>query len=51
MNNISINDMIIVIGEPNQSGQIEAKLIRIMPPPPGPNRMIPPSGLFPPLQN
>lgn len=28
------DDYIVVIGEPNDSGQIEAKLIRVMPPPP-----------------
>lgn len=33
---LQINDLIVVIGEPNDSGQIEAKLIRVMPPSPAP---------------
>ncbi len=31
---LKVGDYIVVIGRPNDSGQIEAKLIRIMPPPP-----------------
>jgi len=31
---LKINDFIVVVGEPNEQGQIEAKLIRIMPEPP-----------------
>lgn len=31
---LGLNDLIIVIGEPNNAGQIEAKFIRIMPVPP-----------------
>ncbi|MFA5076108.1 MAG: hypothetical protein WC480_01685 [Patescibacteria group bacterium] len=35
---LKIDDPIVVIGSPNNDGQIEAKLIRIMPPmPPAPN--------------
>ena len=30
---MKVGDYIVVIGEPNDAGQIEAKLIRIMPPP------------------
>jgi len=42
---LRLNDLIVVIGEPSDSGQIAAKLIRILPPPPG----LPPaaSGTFP----
>ena len=37
---LSVNDFVVIIGSPNTAGQIEAKLIRIMPagmpvPPPG----------------
>ena len=31
---LKVDDNIVVIGEPNQTGQIAAKLIRIVPPPP-----------------
>ncbi len=31
---LKVDDFIIVIGSPNDSGQIEAKLIRVLPPPP-----------------
>ncbi len=31
---IQVGDFIVVIGEPNDSGQVIAKLIRLMPPPP-----------------
>lgn len=31
---LKVDDYIVVIGEPNDSGQIEAKLIRVMPQPP-----------------
>jgi hypothetical protein len=31
---LKLDDHIVVIGEPNDAGQIEAKLIRIIPPPP-----------------
>ncbi|HOZ36752.1 MAG TPA: hypothetical protein PLR18_02895 [bacterium] len=31
---LKVDDPIVVIGEPNGAGQIEAKLIRVMPPPP-----------------
>lgn len=30
------NDFVVIIGEPNDSGQIEAKLIRVIPPTPTP---------------
>lgn len=33
VNNLSIDDYVIVIGSPNELGQIEAKLIRIIPSP------------------
>lgn len=31
---LKVDDMVVVIGQPNDNGQIEAKLIRIMPAPP-----------------
>ncbi len=31
---LKVGDMVVIIGEPNASGQIEARLIRVMPPPP-----------------
>jgi hypothetical protein len=31
MNDLSINDFVVVIGSPNNQGQIEAKFIRVMP--------------------
>ena len=34
IDNLKIDDMVVVIGEPNNDGQIEAKLIRVMPKPP-----------------
>ncbi len=34
LESLQANDMVIVIGEPNNQGQIEAKLIRVMPKPP-----------------
>jgi len=36
LTDLKIDDYIVVIGEPNDLGQIEAKLIRVMPPPPTP---------------
>jgi len=41
---LEVDDMVVVIGEPNNSGQIEAKLIRVMPPLP-----TPPSPFTPPI--
>ncbi len=34
LSDLKVNDNIVVIGDPNDAGQIEAKLIRIMPSPP-----------------
>jgi len=34
LSDLKVNDYIVVIGSPNDAGQIEAKFIRIMPPPP-----------------
>jgi len=34
INDLKVDDMVVVIGEPNNDGQIEAKLVRVMPPPP-----------------
>ncbi len=49
IDDLKINDYVVVIGEPNDSGQIEAKFIRIMPAPltSGPN--LPTSKPTPPL--
>ncbi len=33
-NDLKVDDQIIIIGSPNEAGQIEAKLIRVMPRPP-----------------
>jgi hypothetical protein len=38
-----INDNVVIMGEPNGSGQIEAKLIRVMPPQSLNNNLIPPA--------
>lgn len=32
---LKVNDYIVVIGQPNNAGQIEAKFVRVMPPPSG----------------
>jgi len=32
---LKVDDYIVTIGDPNDAGQIEAKFIRLMPPPPG----------------
>ena len=32
---LQMNDLIVVIGDPDNSGKIAAKLIRVLPPPPG----------------
>ena len=42
LTDLKVNDYIVVIGEPNNAGQIEAKLIRILPPSPPP---LPPKDL------
>jgi len=34
ISDLKVDDFIVVIGEPNDSGQIEAKFIRLLPPPP-----------------
>jgi len=34
VSDLKIDDYVVVIGEPNAAGQIEAKLIRMLPPPP-----------------
>ncbi|MCX6790944.1 MAG: hypothetical protein NTV62_01975 [Candidatus Gribaldobacteria bacterium] len=52
---LKMDDLVVVIGEPNQQGQIEAKLIRIIPPPTGMENL-PPNGrirldLMPPQQH
>lgn len=33
INDLKVDDFVVVIGEPNDSGQIEAKFIRFLPPP------------------
>jgi len=43
---LKVDDMVVVIGEPNDAGQIEAKFIRLMPTPPNqpaPGQLPPPS--------
>lgn len=35
---LKVDDYIVVIGEPNDVGQIEAKFVRLMPPPPAPGQ-------------
>lgn len=40
INELKINDLIVVIGDPDNSGNISAKLIRVLPPPPG---LLPPA--------
>jgi hypothetical protein len=44
ISDLKVDDYIVVIGEPNDSGQIEAKFIRLLPPPPskGSLRPLPP---------
>jgi hypothetical protein len=45
ISDLKVDDFIVVIGEPNDSGQIEAKFIRLLPPPPyqGSLKPLPPS--------
>lgn len=42
VSDLKINENIVTIGEPNDAGQIEAKLIRVMPSPPMPLQGLPP---------
>ncbi|MFA6897827.1 MAG: hypothetical protein WC250_00240, partial [Candidatus Paceibacterota bacterium] len=32
---LKVDDVVVVVGSPNDSSQIEARLIRVLPPPPG----------------
>lgn len=41
VSDIKVDDYIVIIGRPNASGQIEASLIRIMPPPPVSRKLMP----------
>jgi len=41
LTDLQVNDLIVVIGDPDDQGQILAKLIRVMPPAPGPGAMMP----------
>lgn len=34
ISDLKVDDMIVIVGEPNNAGQIDAKLIRVMPVPP-----------------
>ena len=45
ISDLKVDDFVVVIGEPNDSGQIEAKFIRLLPPPQskGSLRPLPPS--------
>lgn len=49
---LKVGDPLVVIGEPNETAQIEAKLIRVMPPPPSgpPNSSSPATGTLPKLR-
>lgn len=38
---LKADDFIIVIGEPNAGAEIEAKLVRLLPPPPGMDKSLP----------
>ena len=38
---LSVGELVVVIGEPNQKGQIEATLIRVLPPPPTASSTLP----------
>lgn len=42
LSDLKVGDYIVVIGDPNDAGQIEAKLIRIIPPPPEISSKMPP---------
>lgn len=44
---LKVADQVVIIGEPNNSGQIEAKLIRIMPLPSSVSASSTPQGFFP----
>jgi hypothetical protein len=44
LSDFKIDDSLVVIGEPNDAGQIEAKLIRLMPAPPAGVLPMPPMG-------
>ena len=49
---LKVDDMVVIIGEPNNSGQIEARLIRVMPPlPTPPSLFTPPIGPIGPNPN
>lgn len=37
---LTVNDFIVAIGSPNENGEIEAKLIRLLPPPPSFDRAV-----------
>jgi len=43
LSDLKVDDYIVVIGSPNQAGQVEAKLIRLVPPP-AESMMLPPPG-------
>ena len=45
VSDLKVNENIVTIGEPNTDGQIEAKLIRVLPPPPQDR----PAGFMPPM--
>ena len=44
LSDLKIGDNIVVVGEPNNDGQIQAELIRVMPPMPGNPPSNPPAG-------
>jgi len=43
LSDLKINNNVVVIGEPDNSGQIQAELIRVMPAPPAPSSKTPPT--------
>ena len=52
LSDLKVNDYLVVIGQPNEAGQIEARLIRLLPPPPTNNinfTNLPPKAPLPPV--
>lgn len=47
---LKVDDYIVVIGQPNENGQIMAKFIRLLPPPPTVGSIRPIPGLMPPAK-
>ncbi len=47
LTDLKVDDYIITIGDPNDAGQIEAKFIRFLPPPPPIGRSLKPFDILP----